>query len=66
MSGAVPPPAARPLGRAGSTTRVSRVRSLWASGPSTHRRHSARSCEPLLGTVGMAGGRPWGGCLVPL
>ena len=31
-----------------------------------HRPHRARSCEPLLRPVGVAGGRPRGGCLAPL
>ena len=31
-----------------------------------HRPHSVRSCKPSVRAVGMAGGRPRGGCLAPL
>ena len=31
-----------------------------------HRPHSVRPCEPALLAVGVAEGRPWGGCLPPL
>ena len=31
-----------------------------------HRPHSARPCGPALLAVGVAEGRPWGGCLPPL
>ena len=60
MSGAVPPPAARPWGRAwhpGSVAGVSRVRVVWAP--------LRALCELALRTVGVVGGRPRGGCLAP-
>ena len=31
-----------------------------------HRPHSVRPCGPALLAVGVAEGRPWGGCLPPL
>ena len=66
VSGAVPPPAARPwVGRPGF--RDPCLRSAVRVGVGTqHQPHSVRSCEPLLCAVGVAGGRPRGGCLAPL
>ena len=68
VSGAVPAPAVRPLGRAARVPRPGQ----WFPGAvgvgvgTQHRSHSVRSCEPSLRAVGMAGGRFRGGCLSPL
>ena len=64
-SGALPPPAARPLGGLpGSTTHW-----LWVRGGAgvgtRHQPHSARSFELALRAVGAARGRPGGGRLLP-
>ena len=52
-------------GQPGHVARVSRARVVWAWG-TQHWPHSVRSCEPALRTVGVALGRPRGGCLAPL
>ena len=41
---------------------VSGAQVVWAWG-TKHQPHSVRSCEPALRAVGVAGGRPGGGCL---
>ena len=65
-SGAVPPPAARPLGRA-SEFRDPCIPGAVGVGVGTwHRPYSVRPCDPLLRAVGVAQGRPRGGCLSPL
>ena len=48
----------------GFATRVFRVRSMRAW--TQHRPHSVCPCGPALLAVGVAGGRPRGGCLPPL
>ena len=53
-------------GSQGSATRVSRVWSMRTCGPAQHRPHSVRPCGPALLAVGVAEGRPRGGCLPPL
>ena len=66
VSGAVSlRPAVPRGGRPGPVARVSRSRVVLAWG-TQHRPHSVRSCKPALRVVGVAGGRPRGGCLVPL
>ena len=67
VSGAVPSPTARPLGRAarGTATRVSQVRSVRAWGPSTRSTacaYAGRRCSQW----GWREGVPGGGCLPPL
>ena len=52
-------------GSQGSATRVSRVRSMRACEPSTGP-PGVRPCGPALLAVGVAEGRPRGGCLPPL
>ena len=52
-------------GSRGSATRVSRVRSVRACGPGPWP-HSVRPCGLALLAVGVAEGRPRGGCLPPL
>ena len=52
-------------GRPGPVAHVSRARVVWVWN-TQHRPHSARSCEPALRAVGVAGGCPGGGCLAPL
>ena len=49
-------------GQPGPVARVSRPRVVWVWG-TQHRPHSARSCEPALRAVGVAGGRLWRGAL---
>ena len=44
-------------GQPGPVARVSRARVMWVWG-TQHRPYSARSCEPALRAVGVAGGRP--------
>ena len=61
MSGAVPPPTARPLGGLpGPPTHWLWVRGVAGVG-THHRPHRARSCELALRAVGAARGRPGGG-----
>ena len=65
VSGAVPPPTARPLGGLpGPPTHW-----LWVRGGvgvgTNHQLHRARSCELALRAVGAAQGRPGGGRLLP-
>ena len=59
VSGAVPPPAARPLGRA---VGVPRPVCPWCVG-TLHRAHSVRPCGPALRAVGLAEGCPRGGAI---
>ena len=60
VSGAVPPPAVRPLGRAGGVPRpVCPGCGRWGRG-TQHRPHSVRPCGPALLTVGVAEGRSRG------
>ena len=64
LSGALPPPTARPLGGLpGPTTHWLWVRGGGGMG-TRHKPHSARSCELALRAVGAARGRP-GGRLLP-
>ena len=62
VSGAVPPPAARPPGRAAGVPRPvcpgCGWRGCWDPAPAPQ-----RPCGPALRAVGVAGGRPRGGCL---
>ena len=51
--------------RPGPVAGVSRAQVVWAWG-TQHRPHSARSCEPVLRAVGVAGARPRAGCLAQL
>ena len=61
VSGAFPPPAARPWGRA-ARTRCPCLPGAGGVGVGTkHRPHSVRSWELALRALGVAGGRPWGG-----
>ena len=65
VSGAVPPPAARPLGRAAGVPRP--VPGAVGAGVGTqHQPHSVRPCGPAMLAVEVAEGRPRGGCLPPL
>ena len=67
VSGAVRPPAARPLERAARVPRPVCFRGAVCAGVGTqHRSHSVRPCGPALLAVGVAEGRPRGGCLPPL
>ena len=63
MSGAAPPPAARPLERAAGVLRPGVPGAVAAGVRTQHRPHSVRPC---CGAVGLAEGRPRGGCLQPL
>ena len=66
VSGAVPPPAARPLERA-ARVRDPCVPDAVDTGVWTqHRPPSVRPCGPALLAVGVAEGCPRGGCLPPL
>ena len=47
-------------GRPGHVAHVSRARVVWPWGTGD-RAHSARSCQPVLRAVGVAGGLSWGG-----
>ena len=61
MSGALPPPAARPLGRAAGAPRpVCPGCGRWGCG-TQHRPHSVRPCGPALLAVVVAEGRSRGG-----
>ena len=59
-SGALPSPAARPLGRAARTHYPLAVVAEGAGVGTRHQPHSARSCELALRAVGAARGRPGG------
>ena len=60
VSGAVPPPAARPLERAARVPRPGFPAVVGAGVGTQHRSHSMRPCGPALLAVGVAEGRPWG------
>ena len=67
VSGAVPPPAALVLRSVQPGFRDPRVPGAVDAGVWTqHRPHSVRPCGPALLAVGVAEGRPRGGCLPPL
>ena len=66
VSGAVPPPAVRPLGRAAEVPRPHVPDALGAGVGTQHRPHSVPPCGLALLAVGVAEGRPRGGCLPPL
>ena len=66
VSGAVPPPAARPLERAAGVPRPICPRCVGAGVGTQHRPHSLRPCGPVLLVEAVAEGRPRGGCLPPL
>ena len=66
VSGAVPPPAALPLERAARVPRPGVPGAVSAGVGTQHRPHSLRPCGPALLAVGVAEGRPRGGCLPPL
>ena len=66
VSGAVPLPAARPLGRAGGVPRPVCQGAVGAGVGTQHRPHSVRPCGLALIAVGVAEGRPLVGCLPPL
>ena len=61
MSGAAPPPAARPLEWAARVPRPGVPGAVGAGVGSQHRPHSVRPCGPALLAVGVAEGRPRGG-----
>ena len=66
VSGAVPPPAARPLERAASFRDPCVPGAVGAGVGTQHRPHSMRHCGPALLAVGVAERGPRGGCLPPL
>ena len=66
VSGAVPPPAARPLERAAWVPRPVCLGCGRCGRGIQHGPHSVRPCGPALLAVGVAEGRPRGGCLPPL
>ena len=66
MLGAVPPPAARPLGRIARGPRPGVPGAVGAGVRSQNRSHSVRPCGPALLAAGVAEGRPRGGCLLTL
>ena len=66
VSGAVPPPAARPLGRAAGVPRPVCPGCRRCGRGTEHRPHSVRPCGLALLAVGVAEGRSLGGCLPPL
>ena len=66
VSGSVPPPAARPLGRAAEFCDACFSGAVGVGFGTKHHPHSVRSCEPSLRGVGVAEGHPRGGCLAPL
>ena len=66
VSGAVPPPFARPLGRAAGVPRPVCPGCRRCGRGTEQRPHSVRPCGLALLAVGMAEGRPRGGCLPPL
>ena len=66
VSGAVPPPAARPLGRAAGVRRPCVPGAVGVGLGTLHLPHSVRPCGPALRAVGVADRRPRGGCPSPL
>ena len=66
VSGAVPPPTARHLGRAAGVPRPVCPGCSRCGRGTQHRPHSVRLCGPALLAVGVSEGRPPGGCLPPL
>ena len=66
MLGAVPPPAARPLERAAGVPRPVCSGCGRCGRGDQHRPHSVRPCGSGLLALGVAEGRPGGGCLPPL
>ena len=66
VSGAVPPPAARPLARQPGFCGPCVPVAVGVGVGTQHRPLSVRPCEPSLRAVGLAEGRPRGGCLSPL
>ena len=66
VSGAVPPPAARLLGGQPGFRDPCVPGAVVAGVGTQHRPHSAHSYGPALRTVGVAEGRPRGGCRSPL
>ena len=66
MLGAVPSPAARPPERAARVPRPACPGRGRCGQWTLHRPHSVCPCGPALLAVGVAGGRPRGGCLPPL
>ena len=66
VSGAVPPPAARPLRRRLGSRDPCVPGAVGAGVDTQHWPHSVRPCGPALLAVGVAEGRPGGGCLPPL
>ena len=66
VSGAVPPPAARPLERAARVPRSCVPGAVGAGVGTHHRPHSVRPCGLALLAVRVAEGRPRGGCFPPL
>ena len=66
VSGAVPPAAARPLERATRIPRPVCPGCGRCGRGDPDRPHSVRRCGPALLAVGVAEGRPQGGCLPPL
>ena len=67
VSGAVPPPAGRPLERAARVPRpVCPGCGRCGRVGTQHRPHSVRPCGPVSLAVGVAEGCPRGGCLPPL
>ena len=66
VSGAVPPPVARSLGQVARVPRPVFPGCGRCEIGAQHRPHSVHSCERSLRAVGVAGGRPPGGCLAPL
>ena len=63
-SGALPPPTARPLGRAAGAHYRLAVGTGGAGVGTCHQPHSARSCDLALRAVGAARGRPGGGAFL--
>ena len=61
VSGAVPPPTARPLGGLLGFRDPCVLGAVGAAVGSQQRPHSVRPCGPALLAVGVAGGRPLGG-----
>ena len=66
LSGTFPLPAARPWGRAARPRSPCFPRAEGVDVGTQHWPRSVRSCEPALRAVRVVGGRPRGGCFVPL